>query len=352
MRWGDNARDHDPVLASWPSYRPLLGRWMLEELVETGDGGVHWRDRRVPTSEGHVKMDVHASELDAQAQAELLNAEFERSLRNRSMSSDLKTSLQLKVAKSVQAKQRLAREEALMLAEARRRHAASPRPPAGETRLAESSAQYRDELEQQLADMPYLWMVLAGPPGRRVVLYRGSDGQWSKPYHASERAAKKAFRAKIANGFGMSHETHWGQTKARIRQLLLPRANQLLQLASVKRLLAEALAAGKHVLVSNDIVFWYEEEGGLGWQVKQTAAASSGEAEALWREGTIYSTNHGRLVILPYIKENGERVRGHTRNAPNDGRAMPRHPDHYVEIPFEQLSDDLMIGLFGELPYE
>lgn len=72
----------------------------------------------------------------------------------------------------------------------------------------------------------------------------------------------------------------------------------------------------------------------------------------MWKEGTIRSTNHGRLVILPYIKESGEQVRGHTRNGPNDGRAKPRHPDHYVDIPFAQLDGDLMIGLFGELPYE
>ena len=39
------------------------------------------------------------------------------------------------------------------------------------------------------------------------------------------------------------------------------------------------------------------------------------------------------------------------RNAPGDGSALPRHPDHFVDIPFrEQLCGDLMIGLFGELP--
>ncbi|MNN99278.1 hypothetical protein D3C81_2188730 [compost metagenome] len=57
-------------------------------------------------------------------------------------------------------------------------------------------------------------------------------------------------------------------------------------------------------------------------------------------------------MVLPYIKESGERVKGHTKNGPNDGRAIPRHPDDYVELPFEVLDGDLMIGLFGELPYE
>jgi hypothetical protein len=69
-------------------------------------------------------------------------------------------------------------------------------------------------------------------------------------------------------------------------------------------------------------------------------------------KGTILSKNHGRIVVLPYIKENGERVQGHTKNGPHDGRATPRHPDDHVELPFEALDGDLMIGLFGELPYE
>lgn len=53
-----------------------------------------------------------------------------------------------------------------------------------------------------------------------------------------------------------------------------------------------------------------------------------------------------------YIKENGEKVQGHTKNAPHDGKALPRHPDQYVTLPFEFLDGDLMIGLFGELHYE
>jgi hypothetical protein len=117
-------------------------------------------------------------------------------------------------------------------------------------------------------------------------------------------------------------------------------------------LLAESLARGERVLVSNGIVFWYEDDGGIGWQVKATSSTRESEGATLWKEGTIRSTNHGRLVILPYIKEDGEHVRGHTKNGPNDGPSEPRHPDHYVDIPFSQFDGDLMIGLFGELSYE
>ncbi|CHK89876.1 Uncharacterised protein [Salmonella enterica subsp. enterica serovar Typhi] len=79
---------------------------------------------------------------------------------------------------------------------------------------------------------------------------------------------------------------------------------------------------------------------------------NTSNGNTLWKEGTIISKNHGRIVVLPYTKENGEHVRGYTKNAPNDGNALPRHKNEYVELPFEVLEGDLMIGLLGELNYE
>ena len=32
MKWGDNARDFDTVLAVWPNYRPLFDNWLMQEL--------------------------------------------------------------------------------------------------------------------------------------------------------------------------------------------------------------------------------------------------------------------------------------------------------------------------------
>ncbi|MDO6834067.1 hypothetical protein Q4596_00440 [Pseudoalteromonas carrageenovora] len=49
------------------------------------------------------------------------------------------------------------------------------------------------------------------------------------------------------------------------------------------------------------------------------------------------------------IKVNDPHIKGHTqKNAPID----PRHPNDYVELPFDVLDGDLMIALFGELHYE
>ena len=356
LRWSEMKRSSDTILAVWPFYKPLFGMWFMQELVDKDDLPPKWRDRFIPCENDGVRADLFPDCDAAIAAADVLNPILRKELSTRVSDPDKRRSIELKIDKSLQAKRRLQDEEALMLAEAIRRHSEDPRPDAASLQLAAKAEPYRQDLAEQLNAMPYLSIAQVGwEDGRwrkHKLLYKDAKGVWSKPYTAGERAAVTSERAKIANGFGISASAHWGKTKARIRRILLPRANQLLQLASVQRLLAEALARGERVLVSNGIVFWYEEEGGIGWQVKETGSTNDSEGATIWREGTIRSTNHGRLVILPYVKEDGEKVRGHTRNGPGDGRAMPRHPDHYVDIPFSLYNGDLMIGLFGELPYE
>lgn len=352
IKWGDSKRDHDPILAIWPSYRPLFQRYLMMELVATEEGGVRWRDRRIPNERGFVRMDHHPNLESAMSAAEALNPTLVGALAARNLPEVDRVSLGLKVQKALQSRKRLDEEEALMLAEAVRRHRETPRQAPDQLKLHTEAEPYREALALELDTYPYLRMAFVHTAGRSVVLYRDANDLWSKPYYAGEKSAVSAMRARIANGFKFHQDQHWGRVKAQIRAELLPRANQLLQLASVQRMLAEALARGERVLVSNGIVFWYEPDGQLGWMVKSTTSDKGEDGATLWREGTILSTNHGRLVVLPYVKEGGELVRGHTKNGPGDGRATPRHPLHYVEIPFRELKGDLMIGLFGELPYE
>ncbi|MFH5926732.1 hypothetical protein [Roseomonas xinghualingensis] len=208
--------------------------------------------------------------------------------------------------------------------------------------------------------MPYLRRVLcvSAYPHR---IYHSDDGiSWrvqvsSYGYPATPTAREKeiARRARIADGFGFDPESNWAVTKGEIRKILKPRANELLEQASIKRLLDEALAAGKRCLVAGNVVFWYEQRD-LCWEVKKVAPRplKDQEGSALWLEGKILSTNHGRLIILPYRKSNGQLIPGHTKNSRNDGPARKRHPDHYVEIPFEVVKGDLMVGLHGEMFYE
>ena len=355
LKWTDLKRSSDTILAVWPHYRPLPERWSMQELVDKGELAPIWRERMVPRENDVVFADWYPDRTSAIAAANAFNSAFSQELSAREMEPVAKRSQELKIDKALQCKQRLQDEEMLMLAEALRRHAADARPDANSLELASESEHYRYDLAEELGKMPYLKLAKVGRLNSRraqMVLFKGPDGIWSKPYIAKEKTAMIAERAKIAHGFDLSASTHWGKTKSKIRQILLPRANQLLKLASVQQLLTEAFALGERVLVSNGIVFWYEDDGEIGWQVKETSSTRESEGATIWKEGTIQSTNHGRLVILPYIKENGEQVRGHTKNGPNDGRALPRHPDRYVDIPFVLYNGDLMIGLLGELPYE
>lgn len=354
MRWGDSRRDSDPILAVWPEYEALSGFWRMQELAVVPDGAPKWRERRIPDERGMVRMDRYSSAEAAFAAAEAAKERYSKELLSLPVDAEQRLSLQLRASKGLQAKQRLREEERLMLVEARRRHQATPRPTAAELVMEPAAEPFRSSLAQILQEFPYVTGARVGELRDRAALRKTYEGVWQLLTNGSlsERTAKLIERSKIASGYGLNPTDHWGEVKAKIRQMLLPRANQLLQLASVRRMLDEALARGDKVLVSNGIVFWYEESGQLGWQVKMTDSSETSENTSIWLEGTILSKNHGRLVILPFVKDNGERVKGHTKNAPKDGRAKPRHPSQYVEIPFKRLDDDLMIGLFGELPYE
>ncbi|WP_234834188.1 hypothetical protein [Sinorhizobium meliloti] len=298
-------------------------------------------------------MDRYTDGNAAASESTRVNAQLEADLKQQPMDEHLRRSFQLKTAKALQAKERLRAEEALMLAEAKRRNASLPTPRAESLVLTPKAEKFRDALTAALAEFPYVTGIRIGELSSRIAMIKSYEGVWDVIDGVlSRRGAVLIERSKIASGFGLNPTNHWGEVKAEIRRILLPRANQLLQLASVRRLLDEALARGEKVLVCNGVVFWYEEHGQVGWQVKTTGGSQTEDKNTLWLEGTIVSANHGRLVILPFIKENGEHVKGHTRNAPKDGPAKPRHPSQYVEIPFTRLNDDLMVGLFGELPYE
>ena len=258
------------------------------------------------------------------------------------------TSLQLKVNKELTSKQRIVEEEQLMLQEAIKRNHSKPR--LDKSLLKVEHEVFRQPLFKILQETPYISLVSI--PRHNRTLLREGEHDWTYGTKSNQKMKQLFHRASIAEGFELRADAHWGKTKSTIRDLLLPRANQLLQHASVKKILDEALRSGQKVLVSGNFIFWYEGKD-LGWIVKvANESATYKKGHTLWDKGTILSTNHGRIVVLPFIKENGERVKGHTKNAPHDGAALPRHKDDWVELPFEVLHGDLMQGLFGELYYE
>lgn len=341
-----------PTIAIYPSaWYENGGMWIMRALKLKPDGTLEWHSHCIDKGTGHAHVDTYASFNEANKVAN----QFNKTIRERVNALDFddaqKISLSLKAEKDVVTKERLAQEEQLMLAEAIKRSATFPRPSIGSLVLPKNGEKYRDDLFKCLSESPNVHVVQL--TNHRVSLRRKGEFDWSTVINTNSRTGEYAFRERIASGFGLSGCDHWGETKAKIRDMLLPRANKLLKIASVQRILDDALAKGLHVIVFGGFVFWYEQGKDVGWTVKTLGnGGASKEGETIWKEGKIVSRNHGRIVILPYIKENGELVQGHTKNSPKDGKALPRHPDYFLELPFEVLDGDLMIGLFGELPYE
>ncbi|WP_424137686.1 hypothetical protein [Roseomonas chloroacetimidivorans] len=323
--------------------------WVVNELVEYDSGEQGWRYSRDRFSRGRGSIARYATEAAAAAAARVANEVIERTESER-----------LKQDKAALRRGRLLSEEVLMRAAAIARHKDSPRVPPEHILVAGGRPDHLERVVAATRAMPYLRRVYCTgvwPPR----IYLSADGAiwepdaegkqkpWARP---SARASEFARRAQIAEGFGFNAEANWGATKAAIRKILKPRANELLELASVRRLLDEAIRDGKRAFLWGDVVFWYEEEA-LRWDVKRIGRAKDAQrGDSLWLEGTIVSKNHGRIIVLPYRKQDGSMVQGHTRNAPGDEPARPRHPSQYVEIPFSKLDGDLMAGLHGELPYE
>jgi hypothetical protein len=338
-----------PTLAAWPQPWFETGLWQMYELKLCKNDSLKWYHGHIELETKHVKADIYGSyELAAEAAVER-NNELSEEITNLNLPISEKESLLLKVEKIVTRQSRLFAEEQLMLSEGIRRHKKTPRPSTNNIVLPDNCESLLAPLMEILQETPYINLVRLD----RTSLFREKEHDWSTIAKHTKQTAKYFYREKIAAAFGLNGTEHWGKTKSKIREMLLPRANQLLQLASVKRMLAEAEQQGKKVVVASGFVFWFEENDNVGWIVKEVSYSGAEKyGNTLWKKGTILSKNHGRIVVLPYEKENGEFVQGHTKNAPHDGKAKPRHPKEFVELPYEVLEDDLMIGLFGELKYE
>ena len=349
----DQMRYHSaPTLAVQPFRQFRIGWvWHLRALKLFPDGHLDWKRHYFDNGSGHARTAVFSTYAEAMSAADEFNQGIHDLVTKVLGDPQLQTSTILKVEKALTSGRRIRDEEELMEREAIKRNAHLPRPAIQDLELPSSISRLREPLSKQLHVAPYL--QLAAFPDFKACLRRTAESKWE--YHGAldAKLSQACFRELTARGYGLSGFDHWGQTKAQIREQLLPRANKLLQLASVRQILADARSRGQSVLVIGSFVFWYEEDGVPQWVVKSSGGESSGgEGTTLWHEGTILSKNHGRIVVLPYIKENGERVQGHTKNSAHDGKALPRHPDQYVTLPFEILDGDLMIGLFGELHYE
>ncbi|MBB5876178.1 hypothetical protein [Xanthomonas sp. 3498] len=339
------------LIAASIVFEPYYDLWFVQVLEAKGGQAPKWR-RHHPDDTPDIGARAFSSRAEAKERAALLNDLFVAAI-NGLTDSARRISMLLRSQKAQQSKQRLEQEELLMLDQARNRGAALQAFIPSELRLHPDSEKYREQINAFLANYPYVHSVLVGQARAWRFVQRLEDGSWSKPFWPTRTGIKCVSRARIANGFGISEFIHWGKAKAEIRRILLPDANKILMSEGVRAILADALSRGIRAVAWGPYVFWYEAAGQVGWIIKERSGSSDSEDnEALWFEGEIYSTNYGRIVVLPYVKDNGEKVRGHTKNAPHDGPALPRKPGEELVIPFEVLDGDLMFGISGEKHYE
>ncbi|MGN6819208.1 MAG: hypothetical protein ACTHJR_11130 [Sphingomonas sp.] len=327
--------------------------WFLENLVIGANGEPMWRRRRPQLSIGvPPRAEVERDETQAKKLARKLTRDLGQNLDIAVLGEHGQNSTLLKLSKAYLASRRREDEEAMMFIEGQKRHAGTITPPRSAI-VAPSDAD-ADDIHRALQELPYLRTVVVGHGVTRALAHSADGLTWRRLSNGyiSRKGATWGHRARIADAFGLHPAEHWGRTKAAIRKILLPRAIDMLQLQPMKEMLAEALAAGRHAVVLDRFVFWYEPDGDIGWTVKEIGAHDAKHADAVeWAAGTIISKNFGRIVVLPFIKDDGTHVAGHTRNAPGDGPAKPRKPGESKHIAFTRLQGDAMLGLLGELPY-
>ena len=335
--------------AVWPTRWEGVSPWIMYSLILNHNYELKWKCRYVLEGEryrGQAFSNYNDAVLFAQEINESLSWEQYRSEYN----PEFFNSLILKVEKEKLRKSRLLNEEQSMLDISIKRNRGIKIRYDDVKIESEIFQPHKDLFIEHLINYPYVEILSI--PKFHNHLFILENGVWVEGNLYGKKAAKVSYQETIARGFGLSGLSHWGKTKAAIREMMLPRVNKLLGLASVKRMLADAEKRGQNVLLVDGYVFW-RENSTLKWEVKIASySKSDSKGNTLWIDGTISSKNHRRIVVLPYIKSDGTKVKGHTKNSSNEGKALPRHKSDYLDFPFEISKGDAMRGLLGELYYD
>lgn len=237
-----------PVFAVWPQPFYERNSWLMYTLRLREDNSLHWY-RRYIEKEGEENFffaDIYTDYTLATETAIRLNKEMIDNIELLSIPSVEKLSLRLKVEKAVTAKSRLLNEEQLMLEVAIRNQDKVSKPVIEQLILKPELEKYRTLFFEKLSKTPDIKIAYIFQ--EHILLIRKDTNDWTGRHVYDKTTAKKYYQEIIARGFGLSGLDHWGKTKSAIRSMLLPRANQLLELASVKRMLAEARMKGQKVL--------------------------------------------------------------------------------------------------------
>lgn len=179
-----------PTLATFPFRWYETNRWLIHALKLLPSGDLKWMPEYVE-SEGHVKSHNYATHEEARQIASSFNEEIAERIEMLGLSEPQKTSVTLKAEKEITAQERLADEELLMLTEALRRNASTPRPAAQELILHSDLKGLRDDLFRQLEEAPYLQII--NFPCYRVALARTKEFDWTQRLSPTKKMRCTAF---------------------------------------------------------------------------------------------------------------------------------------------------------------
>lgn len=242
-----------------------------------------------------------------------------------------RVSTELKERKAKERSERMAREDAFLRVKAAEKAAADGvLPPACEALSLVGQTASESVLERiavELCGKPYLRHVLMDDGGYLRLYVSENRLAWKEwgQYETYRRKRRIADRAVIADAFGMDPKDNWLKVRGALLKMLKPINLDMLHRKDVQEALEGARAAGRTLVVIRQLAFLWDEEAGK-WQLREVERRDGATATSysLWAEGPIESTNYGRIIVLPYVKEDGTKVVGYTRSAPYEGRADRR----------------------------
>ena len=194
-----------------------------------------------------------------------------------------------------------------------------------------------DQIHEALADQPWLRHIIIHE-GKWPHLYISEDGlQWQQDQHTIpvESRYKIAEISSLSDAYGpvVDWDKPWHVLRPKLLNYIKDRELDLLHRADVRAALARAREAGKELVVFGHVAYqWVDGE----WKLREIVRrdrSGLGRGATLWLAGPIISQNFGRIIILPFIKSDGTKVQGYTRNSAYEGEAPPRAEPRL--IPFE-----------------
>lgn len=200
-------------------------------------------------------------------------------------------------------------------------------------------------IQDKLKRMPYLRHVLFSPADYPQ-MWTSDDGvTWESPesWKYTKWAVKRsvADRAEITDAFGIDPLCHWGVTRGKLLRLIKSGWLDLAHRSDVKTALDKARERGIDLVIIQSRAFVWSDSEWRERDVDRKRSTMQGAGSQAWLKAEIVSRNYGRVIVLPFVRDDGVVVPGHTRNPPHEGKSPPRATPHIFSFAvYDELGRD------------